>query len=142
MEFLSDKEADVARLKLEEEMTLDVEDDTKEFSSYEINWKSSLKTFGEAAGFMTDCFAREEKSRLFFIAHDNDTIVGKPQLIHETIQRVPMIRKVTKIIKKGSNEEFLTQYKFINERVDKRYDGRLVLTFNMDFLVYKIVFEG
>ena len=142
MKFLDNATAERVKARLEEEMTLDPKDDTREFSSYNINWREHLKTFEEVANFMIDGFSVDEKRRLFFVAHDNDCIIGKPQLIHETIQRMPLIRKVTKIIKKSCNEEYLTQYKFINDRVDKRYDGRIVDTLYMDFWVYKIIYEG
>ena len=143
MKLHDEETAKRLKKKLEEEMSLDPNDDTREFSSYEINWKKDLISFDECVGFMKDCFIREESPRLFFVAHDNDEIIGKPQLIHETIQRMPLIRTVKKIMNRGkTNEEIFTRHKFVNERVDKRYDGRITNTLNMDFWVYKIVYEG
>jgi len=40
------------------------------------------------------------------------------------------------------DEQIVTQHKFIDERIDKRYDGRIVATLNMDFWVYKIIYKG
>ncbi len=142
MKFLDNATAERVKLKLEEEMALDTKDDTREFSSHEINWKEDLKTFVDCVGFMKDGFSDGYEDRLFFVAHDNDEIIGKPQLIHETIQRMPLIRKCIKIKKDNGQDTFHTQYKFINEKIDKRFDGRIVNTLNMDFWVYKIIYEG
>jgi len=143
MEFLSEKEAEDARKRLDEELSVDIMDATKEYSSYKLNWKSNLKSWDEAKGFMCDGYSLSPDGRLFFVGHDNDKIIGKPQLIHETIQRIPLVRTVSKIERNNkADERIITQHKFIDERVDKRYDGKIVATLNMDFWVYKIIYEG
>lgn len=81
----------------------------------------------------------QEKDDLFFISHNKDEIKGKAQLVQDTMQRIPMIIKVGK---RGKDGNEISNYKFIDDRYDKRYDGytKDVLTFN--FWVYRVIDNG
>lgn len=142
-EFLTEPEAEFAKNRLEEEMSQDTKEETLEYTAYDINWRKKFKTWEECKNEMHNPITDYYDDRLFFVAHDNDKIIGKPQLIHETIQRMPMIRKTTKIEKrKGEDDKFISQLKFIDDRIDKRYDGKVVNELHMEFWVYRIIYEG
>ena len=82
----------------------------------------------------------------FFLAHDNDEIEGKPQLIHDVMQKIPLIRLTSKINVEGfgkNKTEYKTpKYIFFDERYDKRYDGAMIDTFSKDFWIYKVKHNG
>jgi len=82
----------------------------------------------------------------FFLAHNNDEIEGKPQLVHDVMQRIPLIKLTSKINKEGTGKnkvEWKTlRYLFFDERYDKRYDGALIDSLSLDFWVYRIKYEG
>jgi hypothetical protein len=83
----------------------------------------------------------------FFLAHQNNSIKGKPQLVESVMKTIPLIRltspiKKEKIINsdgKNENIEYRTaKYTFFDERYDKRYDGAQLDCFSKDFWIYKI----
>ena len=82
----------------------------------------------------------------FFLAHENDEIIGKPQLVENVMKRIPLVR-LTAQIKTAKKEEGETEarkykvprYLFFDERYDKRYDGAMLDCFSCDFWTYKIV---
>ena len=78
----------------------------------------------------------------FFLAHSNDVIKGKPQLIEQVQKKIPLIRLTSKINSEGKGEdktEWKTpRYLFFDERYDKRYDGALIDSFALDFWIYRI----
>jgi hypothetical protein len=82
----------------------------------------------------------------FLLAHSKNEIEGKPQLVHDVMQTIPLIRLTSKIHKeklKGELFEYKTpRYLFFDERYDKRYDGAMIDIFSLDFWIYKIKFEG
>jgi len=82
------------------------------------------------------------ETRLVFIGHSKDSIKGKPQLIHQTIQRMPVVRKIIKKVKKGKVEDFGTFIKYLGDRYDKRYDGNEIDNISFDFWVYRVIDNG
>ncbi len=83
----------------------------------------------------------EESPKWFFLAHDKDMIVGKPQLIENVQKKIPLIRlAISKQKDKETKEEIEIQtFHFFDERFDKRYDGFQKDTFALDFWMYKVV---
>jgi len=136
----SEEEAEKSRLKFEEELTVDKSTDKGKFTSFEINWVDWLENYLEAKNRNIDLFQQDYDNRLFFLASHKDTIKGKPQLIHENFQRIPLIRKVWKVkTKKGEDESYETKYKFLDDEFDKRYGGKVIGTLAFDFLIYRVV---
>ncbi len=82
----------------------------------------------------------------FFLAHSNDEIVGKPQLIEGVMKRIPLIRLTAKFLEKpkekGEMETHkykVPKYLFFDESYDKRYGGPLLDAFALDFWFYRII---
>lgn len=119
-----------------------VDPNSPEYTSHEINWIDDIKTWKEAKNKALDFMFTED--RLVFLAHDKDSCNGKPQLIHQTIQRMPLVRKVqfNKKATKTEPEKLITQWKFIDDKYDKRYDGRELSSLAFDFWVYRLVESG
>jgi hypothetical protein len=119
-----------------------IDENSPEYSRYNINWIDECKTWQEVKNKNLDFLNRED--RLVFLAHFRDICKGKPQLIHQTIQKIPLIKKVEKIIKatKFTSEKIIIQHKFIDDRYDKRYDGRELDCLPFDFWIYRLVEQG
>jgi hypothetical protein len=139
--FETEEEAKKEQEKFFEQMQTGLEEETKKFTSLEINWIPEKENYKEVKRLNLDCFSYSD--RLFLLAHSKDIIKGKPQLIQGTIQRIPMLRKVEKYKedKKGHIER-LIQYKFIDDRYDKRYDGNETGVLAFDFWVYRVIDNG
>jgi len=139
----SEDEANKAKQILEEDMSIDKTMDKGEFTSFEINWVDWIECYHEAKTRAIDLFGQDYDNRLFFLASSKDNIRGKPQLIHENYQRIPLVRKITSVKKaKGEDEQYVTEYKFIDDIFDKRYGGEIQATLAFDFLVYRVVDKG
>ncbi len=156
-EFLSEEESKLVKDKLKQEMVLDPTKDSSKLLSGRINWIEDPTAIAnqdfnwrDLEGddwlkiklIMKDLMRVE--NRLIFISHDMDTIYGKPQLVHQTLQRITLITKTVKVKKDrdGDDEKFIHEWKFIDDRLDKRYDGNMDSAMSMDFWVYRIVYEG
>ena len=156
-EFLSEEESKLVKDKLKQEMVLDPTKDSSKLLSGRINWIEDPTAIAnqdfnwrDLEGddwlkiklIMKDLMRME--NRLIFISHDMDTIYGKPQLVHQTLQRITLITKTVKVKKDrdGDDEKFIHEWKFIDDRLDKRYDGNMDSAMSMDFWVYRIVYEG
>ncbi len=143
------------------------EQEVESFKEGEINFTS--EDFWRNAGFdglkgkMKKIWGHkkeytDEKTKWFFLAHDGDTIKGKPQLVFQTMQRIPLVRlAVNKIeeFEKGENGDYVLNEKgkkqktgrdidvqsfyFFDEKFDKRHDGFQKEAFAMDFWMYKVV---
>ncbi len=140
--FESEAEATTAKVKLEEDMKIADDMKTKEFSSLKINWISDLKNWKETKARNFELIIKGKEERLFLLAHDKDKIEGKAQMVHQTLQRIPMIRKLFKVIRKKGYEEYETQYKFIDDRFDRRTSGEEVKCLAFDFWVYRVNDHG
>lgn len=92
----------------------------------------------------------EDKSpkidKWFFLIHGNDSIEGKPQLVHDVMKRILLIRLTSKIHSEGRGKDKevwkTPKYIFVDERYDKRYDGAMIDSFSKDFWIYKIKDKG
>jgi hypothetical protein len=135
------------------------EQETENFKENEINWleddfyddwdKVKGHWHNIAKPNSKEIFKMNESPKIekwFFLAHFKDEIEGKPQLVHDVMQRIPLIRLTSKINKEGSGKdktEWKTpQYLFFDERYDKRYDGAMISIFALDFWIYKIKYNG
>ena len=119
-----------------------VDEKSPDYTTYEINWIENAKTWKEVKNKNIDFLNME--SRFVALAHYNDVCKGKPQLIHQTVQRIPLIRKIQKTQKatKVEAEKLLTQWKFLDDKYDKRYDGQEKGSLAFDFWVYRLIEQG
>jgi hypothetical protein len=139
----SEEEAEKVKAKLEESLKIDPTTDKGQFSSFEINWVDWMKCYGDAKNGAITLFQQDYDNRLFFLASYNDKIKGKPQLIHENLQRIPLIRKTWRVKKvKGEEDKYITNYKFIDDPFDRRYDGKIINTLAFNFYFYRVVDDG
>ena len=77
--FETEEEAKKEQDKFFETMQTGLEEETKKFTSLEINWIPEKENYKEVKRFNLDCFSYS--NRLFLLAHSKDIIKGKPQLI-------------------------------------------------------------
>lgn len=117
-----------------------IDPDSEDYTSHAINWVEHAKTWDEVKNIANAFMLREE--RLVFLSHSKDIIKGKPQLIHQTIQRMPVVRKIIKKITKKGVEDTGMFIKFLGDRYDKRYDGNEVDNICFDFWIYRLVDNG
>jgi hypothetical protein len=143
MKIIEDeKEAELKKLKLQESLEVDQLTDKGQFTSFEINWVDWLESYGDAKGRAIDLFNQDYDDRLFFLASFRDKIKGKPQLIHENIQRIPVIRRTFRTIKDSKGkEDYEKRHFFFDDIFDKRYDGKVSGILSFDFYFYRIVDE-
>ena len=142
MEIINSEElAELERKKFEESMKYCDELETANYSSLEINWDCEAKTWKQARNTAINLMQKPESTKMFFLAHSNDTIKGRPQLIEDTRRKIVLLRKVEKTIKKKDYEEQVIQYKFLGDLYDKRYDGRELEILALDFWLYRIISE-
>lgn len=141
VKIISEEEFKQARDKLNEQFDRPKIEDFTKFTKFEVNWVESYKNWIETKEINIDLM--NETQRVFFLAHANDKIEGKPQLVHQTIQRIPILRQVQRVIRsKGEDDKIVHGYKFIDDRYDKRYDGQEIDLVVLDFWVYRIVDKG
>ena len=139
----SDEEIELKRARFLENFEKPLQDiNSPDYTSKEINWVDDIKSWEEAKNRAIDFMAKE--NRMVFLAHEIDVCKGKPQIIHQTIQKIPLVRKVEVIKKseKREEEKIVTQWKFIDDRFDKRYDGKEVTALSFDFWVYRLIEQG
>jgi len=112
----------------------------------EINWISGENwTWDNCKGYSKKLWGHkkefcEEKIKWFFLAHDNDSIVGKPQLIEEVQKKIPLSRLAIKKGKDEYGEEIMVQsIYFFDEKFDKRNDGFQQDAFALDFWMYRVI---
>ena len=145
MENQTEEQLELTRKKLLEQL----ERPTIEpllYTHHAINWIDEASDWKQTKEINLEAMNRHVN--LIFLSHAKDTIKGKPQLVHQTIQRIPLVKKIEKTIKKTDENtnkiyyDTLIQYKFIDDRFDKRYDGNEVENIAFDFWVYKVVDNG
>lgn len=133
-------EAELIKKKFEEEFIIDKNTDKGQFTSLEINWLDWIESYEEGKNRAIDLFNQDYDDRLFFLGSSKDRIKGKPQLIHENVQRIPVIRKIFKVLKnKGEDDKYVTKYLFLDDPFDKRYDGKVIKILSFDFYLYRII---
>lgn len=125
----SDKRA-IQEEKNKEEIKIDYE---------KINWTSNdyYNSWKRLKQYMKSEMKKDLKGRLFFLAHDFDKIEGKPQLIEQTRQLIPLVTKLWK--KDNKTQEEFYNYKLIDETIDKRSDGSTNDLLNIPLWVYRII---
>ena len=140
--FESEEEAEIKKKQLIESMEHCDEEETREYTSLEINWDSKCQYWDEVKVKNIELMDQPENKKIFFMAHTNETIKGKPQLIHQTIQRIPLLKLCQKTEKEdGKITGYSTKCFFIDDRYDKRnWSEKGVVA--MDFWVYKVVDDG
>jgi hypothetical protein len=90
----------------------------------------------------------EEQGKMFFLAHSNDTIKGKPQLVEPVKRKMPLVREVIKkdVPDKDSENKDdkvdIVKYFTFDERVDKRYDGYQARVLAKEFWIYRVIENG
>jgi len=88
----------------------------------------------------------EEETKLFFTAHSNDLIKGKPQLVEQVKRRIPLVRLLIKKGVEGKGEDKveknIKKVFLFDERSDKRYDGYQKEVLALDFWLYRIIENG
>lgn len=141
------EEAEKAKQLLYERIENSIESfETKELTSIDINWyyHPKIKTYKELKLTNINLMS-ESNCRLFLLSNFNNKVKGKPQLIHQTIQRIPMIRKIEKPVKAKDRDwdgAVKISFKFIDDRYDKRYDGNETDVLAFDFWVYRVEDNG
>lgn len=134
-------ELELARLKLKETLEKPlIDENSEDYTSHAINWIDNASNWDEVKNFANSFMVREE--RLVFLSHARDIIKGKPQLIHQTIQRMPVVRKILKKVTKKGVEDTGMFIKFLGDRYDRRYDGNEVDNISFDFWVYRLIDSG
>lgn len=135
---------------LKEELKLET---LEAYTENEINWVDDdyLNSYDHIKGHLKSLWGHkkeyneEEETKFLFVAHGNNTIRGKPQLIDQVKRRIPLVRKAIKTFKEGSGKEAteteIQSFYFFDEKFDKRHDGFQVDAFAMDFWIYRLVSE-
>ena len=101
-----------------------------------------LGNWEDLKNHMKGLFLGNEKEGLFFIAHKEDEIVGKPQRLYEVKQKVVLLTQARKKFSNPYNEGFKDSYIFLDENYDKRYDGAEHKILGFHFWIYRIVDNG
>lgn len=139
------------------------EQEVEDFKEGEINWLEGefWDSWDKVKGHFHNIIKPSAKKKYdldetpkiekwVFLAHANDTIKGKPQLIDNVQKRIPLIRltakvkEVTEENEEGEKEKRIykfPRYLFFDERYDKRYDGAMLDAFALDFWLYRIISE-
>lgn len=113
----------------------------------EINWVDgdnwnwdyckgySKKLFGHKKKYV------EHRIKWFFLAHSNDEIVGKPQLIQNTLVKLPLVRQAINKMKdlKTKKDIEIQSFYFFDEKFDRRHDGFQKDAFALDFYKYQVI---
>jgi len=152
------KTAEIIGLNVEEiKQQLKEERQEKELKDYDekkINflegnfWDSWDKVKGHAKKIMGhhDEYNEGDENKLVFLAHSQDVIRGKPQLVENVMKKIPMVRICIKkeIEGKGENkvEIELKKVFFFDEKFDKRYDGYQKSCLSLDFWLYRVFDMG
>jgi len=87
---------------------------------------------------------RTKDSNVFFLAHNQDTITGKPFPIGSIKKPIPLVSEYQskpKKPKKGEEEGEPGEiyYKFIGDNIDKRSSANPLNSLCMDFFTYKLI---
>jgi len=150
-------EQDLVKELLKEELDKQFLDSLKE---KEINWIEKRDWFDSWEKIKSYSKKKwnhkrivEDKTKLFLLGHDKDTIRGKPQLIENVQRTIPLIRKAVrteerietkldgdKLVSAKTKNEIQSFY-FLDEKFDKRHDGFQVDAFALDFWTYRIISE-
>ena len=142
----SDEEAELVKKQLERKISNDPLIKPSEYSKDKINWIDGFKSYGEVKAKNKEVVG--DSNDLVLLASPINKVEGKPQLIHENIQRIMMVKRAVKIetVRDGygniKGEQYTTQQLFIDEKYDKRSDGFLRDTLCFDFFTYRVIFNN
>lgn len=143
--FENDEAAKIAKEKLDEQLELDPLEADRGLTRKEINWveDKQYKVWDDVKFKAKQLMSEENNVRNLFLAHSKDVICGKPQLVHTTMKTIVLLKKVVKFDRETKgNETIQTDWKFIDEHYDKRYDGNLQFEWTQDFWIYKITHKS
>lgn len=107
--------------------------------------KGHMKNKMQQGEFPVENIEKYDKGRqesLFFLAHSNDIISGKPQLVEQVMKRIPLVKEVRKIKNTDVGRIVSRKILMFDENYDKRYDGYENEVFAEDFYMYRIVENG
>lgn len=141
IEILDDDiELNKRKAQFEEKMSVALEEETKQYTSLDINWVAEEESYESIKTKTLDLLNKSKHdnpkdSRLFFLAHTKDKIQGKPQLVDSIKKNIVMLHKCQKETNKG---EIITQYKFLGDPYDRRMDGREINSLVFDFWMYYV----
>jgi len=140
--LLDEEEAMEAKQKLDHEMKVDPLEEIKDYIPGKINWSDNFETWEDCKNKSSEIMRKDNYDNAILIAHSRDEIVGKPQLIHTTIKKVTLLKKVLKYkTDKYGERETHIQIKFLDDSFDKRYDGHVDFEWSLDFWVYRVISE-
>ena len=91
MENQTEEQLELTRKKLLEQL----ERPTIEpllYTHHAINWIDEASDWKQTKEINLEAMNRHVN--LIFLSHAKDTIKGKPQLVHQTIQRIPLVKKM------------------------------------------------
>ena len=97
-------------------------------------------TWKKVKRYMTKKFSAD--GDLFFVAHKEDEIVGKPQELYQVKPKVVLVTHAKKT--KYSFGEVVEQFKyiFLDDNYDKRFDGEEHEVLGFHFWIYRVVENG
>ncbi len=142
IKILDEEEASKAKQQLDHEMTIDPMEDLEEYIPGRINWSDNFKSWDDCKDEAVKLMEINNHEHAIFIAHARNEIIGKPQLIHTSIKKVTLMKKVFKYktAADGTQEKHI-QTKFLDDSFDKRYDGNIDVEWSLDFWVYRVISE-
>ena len=148
LEVLKDR-FECVRKYLEEEEE-GIEEEERVEKKYGINWvkgddfgwKDIKKKLKQELGNNEEFYYTDLNWR--FIAHANDEIIGKPQLVDNVMKNIILgIETKCKNKSKDENgkmsESEIRRINFFDEKFDKRYSGPMLSHFSLKFFIYRII---
>ncbi len=140
MEFLSEEDSIKANLKLEHEMSTDPLEEIIDYIPGVINWSDNFRSWEECKLKSSELMSKDNHETAIFISHTKDEIIGKPQLIHTSVKKITLMKKVIKYsTDKYGEREVISNIKFLDDSFDKRYDGNIDFEWSLDFFVYRVI---
>ncbi len=137
---VNEEEINLRRKRFIENIEYPLENvESPNYTRHEINWIEG-DSWEKVKKQNIDFLIKEK--RLVVLAHYQDKCRGKPQLIHQTIQRIPLIKRTERVKHNKEGETIFTQYKFLDDPYDKRFDGRIIEAIAFDFWVYRLIDKG
>lgn len=119
------------------------------FTKGKINWADSdnlktwedIKTASKVGWKNGQEYDSKTKIKKMFVAHSNDTIRGRPQLIDQTQKRIPLVRWCTKKEDGDSGKQTNLVTYFFDDKFDKRFVSQELELFALDFWFYRVITE-
>jgi len=112
----------------------------EDFKEKKINWTDEKISWDDMKETVRKII--KDSGKMFMVCNKNDTISGKPQLIHTTKQKITLVRLTEKDIGKNGQKELIQKLKFLDEAVDKRADGVVVNSWYEKFWTYRLISDN